>query len=673
MLRKTLAKVQREFSGARSFTHVAEISQHHRIQASPGYRDASLYCLREFLKDGVQAEIITFAADGQTSFWTQQMMEEWDCKAASLDLMEPHVERLACYADNKMSLIQRSISTPPGGVEAPLICLSQGDEEAPYNDIDLQGAIVFTNGDLNKVRSWAVEKRGAIGIISDRMAEFAPVRHRYDIPDALQYTSFWWTGHERRCFGFVLSPKAGDKLRQLCSRVWQEHLQDRSKPAYPRVKAFVDAELYNGSIEDVVAYIPGQTEEEIVVAAHLCHPQASANDNASGVGVALEVARTLQSLIERGELPKPRRGIRFLLIPEMTGTYAYLATHEESISKMLAGINLDMVGEKQELCQGPLVAEYPPDAAGSFVGDVLAAILSAVAEEAKNLAGTSSYALFKHAVAPFSGGSDHYILSDPTVGVPCPMLIQWPDKYYHTSEDTLDKVDPQMLYRVGCMTAVYAFLLADMGLSDALWALGEIRLRHMDWVAQKLQSLLETSPDYSTAELNDVVSETWAQLLYRQERKVQALHDLNRFLGQTEQGELSVHLQAEIELLQRQAEQLWTRTLSKLQIAPHALAKLKPTSDSKYQPVPKRLFRGPVSFRGKLEQLPEDEQQTYQEFAKRYANSARMNNYLVYWADGKRTVAEIDYLTRMEIGVSDPEYALGYFHLLERLGLIDWQ
>lgn len=672
MLRKTLAKVQSEFSGARAFSHVAEICQHHRIQASPGYRDAALYCLKEFLDNGVPAEIITFAADGRTSFWTQQMMEEWDCRAATLDMIEPENERLADFADNKMSLIQRSISTHPGGVSAPLICLSHGDEQTDYADIDMEGAIVFTNGDLNKVRQWAVEKRGAIGIISDRMTEFLPVRHRYDIPDALQYTSFWWTGNERKCFGFVLSPKTGDRLRQLCNRMWQEHLQDGSKPAYPTVRAFVDAEIYNGSVEDVVGSIPGETDEEIVITAHLCHPQASANDNASGVAVALEVARALQSLVERGTLPKPRRGLRFLLIPEMTGTYAYLATHEDSIPQMLAGINLDMVGERQELCQGPLVAEYPPDASGSFVGDVLAAALATVAEETKNLAGTSSYALFKHAVTPFSGGSDHYILSDPSVGIPSPMLIQWPDKYYHTSEDTLDKVDPLMLYRVGCMTTVYAYFLANMGLPEALWVLGECRRRHLDWAGQQLQSFLGSCYSLTETELYSQAGEVRDLLHYRMERKVQAMQDLNRFLTADERKALEPHLQSETELLQLQTEQAWLAALSKLGISAQALPVQKVPCQPEYKRVPRRLFRGPVSFRGKLDRLPEDEQLAYQEFVGKHAKSVCMSTYLVYWADGTRTVAEIDHLTRMEIGVSDPEFALGYFSLLEKLGLITW-
>ena len=46
---------------------------------------------------------------------------------------------------------------------------------------------------------------------------------------------------------------------------------------------------------------------------------------------------------------------------------------------------------------------------------------------------------------PASGGSDHALWLDPSVGVPCPMLIQWPDRYYHTDHDTPDRCDPDSL------------------------------------------------------------------------------------------------------------------------------------------------------------------------------------------------------------------------------------
>ncbi|MGI6359150.1 MAG: DUF4910 domain-containing protein [Bacillota bacterium] len=658
MLRKTLEMVQREFSGQRAFNHVAEVCQHHRIQASPGFRQAAIYC-RQVLEDcGLDAEIITFPADGKTMYWTQQMFEEWDCQQARLDLLFPQAECLADFSAEPMSLIQRSVSTPPEGIEADIVWLNQGDDPEPYQGWDLNGKLVFTDGDWNKVRAWAVEKQGALGIISDRLMEFPPVRHRFDIPDALMYTSFWWTGHEQRCFGFVLSPKAGDKLRRQCQEMWQAHQQDGSRPAYPRAKAVVQASCYSGSLEDVTALIPGESDEEVIIAAHLCHPRASANDNASGVGTALEAARALQSLIQKGCLPKPKRGIRILLIPEMTGTYAYLATREDQIGKIKAAINLDMVGENQALCQGPLVAEYPPQAATSFVGDVLAAIMGLVAEESTNLGGSSAYALFKHTTAPFSGGSDHYIFSDPTVGVPCPMLIQWPDKYYHTSEDTLDKVDPEMLYRVGCMTATYAYYLANLGWSELPWLLAECRGRYLNQVQRLLTPQGDPRP---ACELKE-------QLDYLLQQRVDQLSDLRRFVPADQKTALKQELEREQQLLTSVTEQLWQRYVGDQQVT--AAGREVP---AEYQVIPKRLFKGPVSMRGKLELLSEAERAEYAAYAKQHAAAAKiMPTYLVYWADGQRTVAEVDHLVKMETGISDPAFALRYFQLLERLGLVTW-
>jgi hypothetical protein len=64
------------------------------------------------------------------------------------------------------------------------------------------------------------------------------------------------------------------------------------------------------------------------------------------------------------------------------------------------------------------------------------------------------------AEVPFSGGSDHVPLVDPAVGVPCPMLIQWPDRYYHSSSDTPDRTDPRSLAHAVRCAATYAGVIA---------------------------------------------------------------------------------------------------------------------------------------------------------------------------------------------------------------------
>ncbi len=70
---------------------------------------------------------------------------------------------------------------------------------------------------------------------------------------------------------------------------------------------------------------------------HLCHPQPGAHDNGSGAAALIETAATLARLIAEGSLPQPRRGIRFLWPPEMTGTFAWLAEHEADAQRRGAG------------------------------------------------------------------------------------------------------------------------------------------------------------------------------------------------------------------------------------------------------------------------------------------------------------------------------------------------
>ena len=147
----------------------------------------------------------------------------------------------------------------------------------------------------------------------------------------------------------------------------------------------------------------------------------------------------------------------------MTGSYAYLARHEAEISQMIAGLNLDMVGADQSQTGSVMLLERPPDAASSFVPDLLEKLREELSHEAKTHTGMSSFPLYRYATTPFSGGSDHYIFSDPTVGVPMAMIIQWPDKFYHTSADTLEKVDPVSLARSGSLAAAYAYFVAQAG------------------------------------------------------------------------------------------------------------------------------------------------------------------------------------------------------------------
>ena len=213
-----------------------------------------------------------------------------------------------------------------------------------------------------------------------------------------------------------------------------------------------------------------------------------ANDNASGAAAVMEAARALHTLIASGALPTPRRGIRFLWMPEMTGTYAYLAAHEADLPRTVAGLNLDMVGEDQDQTGSSWLLIRGSDALPSFAEPLLEALREGYFGQAHTFNGQGDFPLFRHAVVPFSNGSDHYILGDPSVGIPSPMLIQWPDRFYHTTADTLEKVSPQSLARSSALAATYAYFLAGAGAPEVAWLAREMTYRFEIRLARKLQS-----------------------------------------------------------------------------------------------------------------------------------------------------------------------------------------
>lgn len=671
MLKDLFSTVKDAYSGPAAKQHVAALSQFHRLQASPGYRAAAGYCLAQLQAWGIQAEILSFPADTETTFWTCRMFQEWEATEATLDLALPSGGwwRLADYAEDRIALIQRSL---PFDGEVEVVVLDDGSAPEDYAGLDLAGKVVLTQGDVREVQRWAICERGAVGILFDGMRDLQPVRQRVDLPDARQYTSFWWwEGEEPRGFGFVLTPRQGDRLRALA----RQQAQRDEGPL--RARVHVASRLYDGQIEVVSALIRGRSDEETVVVTHLCHPQASANDNASGAGAALEAARVLQSAIADGCLPVPQRSIRFLWVPEMTGTYAYLATHEDMLARMVAGINLDMVGENQALCESVFLIERPPEAMAGFAGDLLEALHDELQEGARNLAGTASYPLYRHAVTPFSGGSDHYIFSDPTVGVPMPMLIQWPDKFYHTSADTIDKVDPAMLALAGRLAAAYAYTVAAAGEAEARWLAREITARakaRLAWLAQ--ECYLEAMQSESAEELGALAGRTTRALAFRAERAGESLRALLRLapaLGDVvEAGVQAVQAAAGAEWAGLEPElRRLARGLGAAGLPPAPEPPADEWSERAQGLVLRRVYRGPVETSALLARLDPAGRADAEALARAHRELARtLLVHMLYWMDGRRSLAEIADLVECETGQRDLELMVRLAELMIRAGLL---
>lgn len=667
-----LERIWQSYSGEAAWQTVVDLCRYHRIQASPGYRQAAQWLQQRLNREGLTAEILSYPADENTQFWAMQSFQEWHCTAASLRLIEPagQAQGLADYRADPISVIQRSAAFVG---EAEVVSLEDGTEEADYDGLEVAGKVVLSKGDLRRVWELAVKQRGAVGILYDGMRVVPPVRPEGDLSDVRQYTSFWWQPGDVKCFGFVLTPRQGQGLRALLQ-------QGQSQV---RIRARVDSRLYDGALEVVSAVIPGRSEQEVVVVAHLCHPRPSANDNASGAAAALEAARTLQSLIAAGELAPPRRTIRFLWLPEMHGLYAYLAGREAELGRIVAGLNLDMVGQDQAQTGSVWLIERPPDAAASFAPDLLAHLrdglpaVKGMTDAAPTHTGFGAYPLYRQAETPFSGGSDHLILSDPDIGVPTPMLIQWPDRFYHTAADTPDRTDPGSLARAGTVAAAYAYWLASAGPREAAWLGHEMVARFKAHLAKVAQAAVTRALTEDTGQaLSCIGADLDRRLAYLLDRQKAALDTLTRLAPQ---GCPIAGLQAEAEQAARH-ELVWARGALELQAAALELEglpilpppALTPEEQQAAGWKPRRRVRGAIPLDHHLHRRPKEEREAWRRLLKE--RSGRLHhtllNLALFWADGQRSVLEIADLVELESGHRDLELLMDYFRLLDRLGLV---
>jgi hypothetical protein len=447
MFRRLLDAVREETSGERAHAWVKAIARHHRVQASPGYDEAAEGLRTTLLSLGLDPEWETVPGDGQTRAWQHLLPEGWECTSATALLHDgTGAESLCDFASQPLSLIQRSDSARG---RHPLIALADGTEDAHYEGVDVRGRVVLTSGAVQRVHQLAVLERGAAGILADGRRLFPPVRTADTDPDAVNYTSFWWSESQPRGWGFVVSPRTGRRLRERLAAGTALSLE-----------VSIASRRYSTPIPLLSTRIPGDAPGEVLVMAHLCHPYACANDNASGVAAALETARVLKTLRSRGVFPASGRSVRMLWMPELTGTYAWLAAHPPRTRGLVAALNLDMVGEDQDQCGSTQLLEHPPCFAASFAEELLAAIRPEAADRTMSSANGPPVSGIRMAEVPFSGGSDHVPLVDPAVGVPCPMLIQWPDRYYHSSSDTPDRTDPRSLAHAARCAATYAAVIA---------------------------------------------------------------------------------------------------------------------------------------------------------------------------------------------------------------------
>ena len=99
----------------------------------------------------------------------------------------------------------------------------------------------------------------------------------------------------------------------------------------------IDATLADGHLTYGEALLRGESEEEVLVSTHVCHP-SMCNDNLSGIAVATLLAQQLAAVSRR-------YSYRFLFIPGTIGSITWLARNEAGLGRIRHGLVLAGVGD----------------------------------------------------------------------------------------------------------------------------------------------------------------------------------------------------------------------------------------------------------------------------------------------------------------------------------------
>jgi aminopeptidase-like protein len=227
-------------------------------------------------------------------------------------------------------------------------------------------------------------------------------RHIHTLPEAPDLIPYR-TAYYARSWGFCMAHRRLETMRDAAYRV------------------VVDSTLAPGHVSYGELFLPGRSDDEVLLSIHCCHPSL-ANDNLSGMVIARALAQDLSR--------RPHRlSYRFLFIPGTIGSITWLARNEHRVGRIKHGLVLSCLGDA-----GGMTYKH------SRRGD--APIDRAAAHVLGHHGGANRTVPF----IPY--GYDERQYCSPGFNLPVGCLMRSPNgtfPEYHTSADNLDFVRPEHL------------------------------------------------------------------------------------------------------------------------------------------------------------------------------------------------------------------------------------
>ena len=292
----------------------------HRLEGNESYDNliaSTDFALRMMKESGFEkVERIPLPADGKTAYFDCIMPMAWKTTGRSFLRLEdgsiPEEERM--IADSDKDPFNAGIwgaPTPEEGITCPVVdCPPAGGKPE-----EVAGKLVLL--DARTLGCYkVVVKNGCAGvIISDsKGGEEFPDFCRWS--NGLSYTGWYHTAEDRRVPVFSITPRRAAFLRERLAR--------------GPLKAYAVARtsICEGEIYTLTGVIPGASDEEITMVAHMYEPFLP--DDSAGAAVICELARSLKELAAKGELPGLKKTLRIVLSMERYGFSQYYLDTERN-------------------------------------------------------------------------------------------------------------------------------------------------------------------------------------------------------------------------------------------------------------------------------------------------------------------------------------------------------
>ncbi len=571
--------------------------------------------------------------------------EIWDAEEADLWLVEPEAKRIASLAMVPAALAAGSTST---AVEAEVVYVGPG-RDADYAGKDVAGKIVLGSGSVSSVFRSAVVERGAAGALGTGSAGVSADSPGYTL-DQIGWQSVSPTA-ARPGFGFVLSLRQFYELRALFE-------QGRTV----KVRAHVKTRMHPYNMNVVSAAIAGTDPAagDLLIVAHAFERIGTpgANDNCSGVGTTLEIARTLARLVRDGRLERPRRTLRFLWVPEISGSRAFMYAHPALEDSLLAAMNYDMTGADLEKTDTYLRMKMTPDSRPSYLNDLVANLLTVV-DQTEIRTPTGNNGPFNYRLVPFISASDHAVYLE--AGIPAMQFNHWPDNFYHSSADAVTNSDPTEMKRVGVMGAAAFAYLAGAGAAEARDLAWEAAASGEKWIVEVArQSARLIGPEPAAAHAGYQAARN--KVVWAFERARGGVESVKTIADTPDVTASVVRLRAGLETVRdvqlTKLEAVYTETCARLGVAPQPSPAPTAADEAAASRVPRKRFK---VFTDEYREAAGRVNASLREGAPRLPGLAASE--ASWFIDGERSVLDIWQAVRAEYGqvtTSRNDYKFAY-------------